>query len=242
MSSLFDDPRFNRRLFFPRPELSPCPPGAVDSFIDVPDARLHARTWRRADARHTLLYFHGNGEVVSDYDDFAERYLDRKLALTVFEFRGYGGSTGAPTFRALLEDALACVEHAPRLGKRIIFGRSLGAACAAHVAHLADAVVIESGGSDLQALLERRNFPRQTLTAEERDTFDPLPKWARCTVPALVLHGERDELIRPEEARGTFAALGSPQKQFVLVPGRGHNDLSFSPVYDAALDEFVARL
>ncbi|MFO0599551.1 MAG: alpha/beta fold hydrolase [Myxococcaceae bacterium] len=248
--SIFDTPEFNQRLFFPRPDTSPPPAGAEDLFIDVaPGVRVHARRHPAPKAtRAELLLFHGNGEVVADYDDVVPSFARLGVQVTVFDFRGYGASTGTPTLRTALLDGVACVNAVPRVtGRpRVLFGRSLGAAVAAELAGqqppLIDALVLESGGSDLERLLSRRGLREVRLTDAERATFDPRPKLARCRVPALVLHGDDDTLIEPVEARGSLAALGSPRKQLVLVPGRGHNDVSFAPEYWAALDEFLARL
>jgi len=59
---------------------------------------------------------------------------------------------------------------------------------------------------------------------------------------ALVLHGERDTLIPPSEAELTFGALGTRVKERVLIPGRGHNDVSDHPLYWEALARFITRL
>jgi pimeloyl-ACP methyl ester carboxylesterase len=100
---VFDSPEFNARLFFPRPDRGPPPPGARDLFVDVPGARLHLR-WHTAatPARAVVLLFHGNGEVVADYDDLADHYAAAGAELVVVDFRGYGASTGVPTLRAAI--------------------------------------------------------------------------------------------------------------------------------------------
>ena len=248
MGSLFDSPQFNERLFFPRSDTSPCPSGAKDSMLTVstrPRVRLHARTWGHREATASLLLFHGNGEVVADYDDVVPDFLALGLEVTVIDYRGYGKSEGTPTLRTMLSDAVAVVEALPVPKKRLVFGRSLGAACAAELVSKGvpmAGLVLESGGSDLAGLVARRGYPAPTFTEEELAVFEPKAKLAKCTVPTLVLHGAEDHLIVPAEAQGAFDALGTSQKKLVFIEGRGHNDVSFSDAYWDALKRWVGSL
>jgi len=110
MASLFDSPEFNERLFFPRPDRSRTPDGAID--LDVPgDETLHVRWHRGPAGAPTLLLFHGNGEIVSDYDRSAREFAAAGVGLAVMDFRGYGRSTGTPTLRSALSDAARALEH-----------------------------------------------------------------------------------------------------------------------------------
>ena len=233
--SIFDSREFNERLFFPRPDASAPPPGAVDTFVDG----LHVRT--HGNGLPTLLLFHGNGEVVADYDDQAAHFAAAGASLAVMDYRGYGRSEGSPTLRGIIDDATKiCAEIKPA----IVMGRSLGSACAAelYARGAAPAFVIESGFVDLVALILRRGLPPQRLTADELAAFDPLPKLARGTAPLLVLHGARDELIDPDEARRAHDAAGTRDKRLVYIANRGHNDLSFAREYWDALAKFVGGL
>jgi pimeloyl-ACP methyl ester carboxylesterase len=236
--SVFDSPAFNDALFFPRPDVTPPPTGAVDRFVDVPGARLHVRI--HPGPAPVLLLFHGNGEVVADYDDTAARFAEAGARLAVTDFRGYGASTGAPCLRDALADAAAVLAA---VAPRVVMGRSLGGNCAAELCQTARAdvrgYVFESAAMDLVGLVARRGIAA-TLTEDDRRTFDPLPKLARCTTPTLFLHGERDTLIHPVEAERGHAAV--PGSSLVWIPDRGHNDLSSSPRYWDALAGFLRPL
>lgn len=50
---------------------------------------------------------------------------------------------------------------------------------------------------------------------------DRRPALSTLRIPALVLHGRADPLIRPEGGRATAAAI--PGAQLVLLPGMGHD-------------------
>lgn len=250
--SLFDSPEFSERLFFPRGDVTPPPDGAVDDFVEVDGASLHVRyhgVSAEGRDRRTLLLFHGNGEVVGDYDDAAGLFAAAGFALAVVDYRGYGQSTATPSLRSAIADAhvILGAVHATAGAPLVVMGRSLGSACAvdlyARDLPIVAGVVIESGLSDLAGLVRRRGLtPPALFAADERAAFDPLPKYARGTGPLLVMHGERDTMIAPAEAEAAFAAAGTQHKQLVMIPGRGHNDISSSRAYWDALAAFGASL
>ena len=241
--SVFDRDAFNSALFYPRRDTSPAPTGAVDLMIDVGGAELHVRRHAAPHARCTLLLFHGNGEVVADYDSAAASFAAAGAALAVADYRGYGKSTGTPTLRNAIADARPIADA---IGPHVVMGRSLGGA-AAHELYARPiasmlGVVLESAFSDVAALIRRRGIEPPALSADERAMFDPLVKLPLGTLPLLVLHGARDHLIAADEARTTLAKAGGADKQLVLVPEHGHNDVSLSDVYWRALADFIRRV
>jgi pimeloyl-ACP methyl ester carboxylesterase len=250
MTSLFDTREFNERLFFPRADRSPPPDGAIELAVEVDGhVTLHVRWHPGPAGAPTLLLFHGNGEVVSDYDRSAKDFAAAGVGLAVMDYRGYGRSTGTPTLRTALTDAVTVLDHVrTRVATELlVMGRSLGSACAAELyGRLPEGVlgfILESGSVDLTALIRRRGLsPPTRLDPRDQATFDPLPKLGRGRAPLLVLHGDDDEIIRPAEAVRAHEAAGTTEKQLVLVPDRGHNDISQSTVYWDALATFVARL
>ncbi|MEO8698921.1 MAG: alpha/beta fold hydrolase [Kofleriaceae bacterium] len=246
MDSIFDRDDFNGSLFFVRRDVSP-PRRAQDRFVDVGGAAVHVRLHEAAGARCTLLLFHGNGEVVADYDDAAADFARAGCALAVVDYRGYGRSEGTPTLRNAIGDARAVAESVRGDRPLIAMGRSLGGV-AAHELYARPidgmaAVVLESAFYDLAGLVRRRGLRApEAFTVEELAAFDPAGKLRAGTLPLLVLHGARDTLIDPSEASSAIAAAGSADKQLVLIPGRGHNDISAADGYWRTLRAFVDRV
>lgn len=255
MPSLFDDPVFNQRVFFPRADSTPCPAGAEDLSLPVaPGVALHARWHPSASARATFVVFHGNGEIVADYDEQAQRYHhDVGADLVAVDFRGYGRSGGVPNYRDVIADSVPVIEQLRSAlsgklrGPLVALGRSLGGGCSAELAwqepRVVDAIVMESAAADPVGVLKRRNLaPADPLSEQEIQTFDPRFKLARCWLPVLVLHGAKDKTIHPREARANFEAVEHRTKRLVLVPKRGHNDVMRDDAYWRALAEFVSLL
>ena len=249
-SSVFDSPAFSRNLFFPFDDARTTPVDARDRMIPVaPDVRLHLRVHTLAGARGTVLLFHGNGELVADYDSFAHHYRGAGFELAVVDYRGYGRSEGWPTFRSMIEDVRVILEHvrddACGDGKPlVVLGRSLGSACAAETCRLADpcvrGVVIESGFGDLASFVARRGVKvTEPLPEADWRDFDPLRKLRGWSRPLLVMHGALDTLIAPNDGKLLYEAAPEGNKRWVAIEGHGHNDVLAADAYWEAVRAFL---
>jgi len=71
-----------------------------------------------------------------------------------------------------------------------------------------------------------------------RDRPDSMPDLPGLNVPALIIHGEDDQLIPTAEAEAMAAAL--PAAELVLIPGAGHMvNLEQPEVFDEAVRGFL---
>lgn len=242
MESVFDSDAFNASCFFPRADAGPPPEGARDLRVAVEGASLHLRWHEGAVGGPTVLFFHGNHEVVRDYDAWAEEFAALRLNLAVCDYRGYGESTGRPTFRSMLADAPVVLEAvaAQTASPVVVMGRSLGSACALELFRRdhprVAGVVLESGFLELAGLVRRRGIePPARFSEEELADFDGRRKVAQGRAPLLIVHGEKDRAISVHEAKEAFRRASTAQKRLVIIPGRGHNDLSAAPEYWAAI-------
>lgn len=250
MPSLFDTAAFNRTLFFPEPDRSPAPPGAEDARVKVPGGALNLRIHAAPEARLRLLLFHGNGEAAPDYDGMEPLFRGCDAALAVMDYRGYGLSEGDPDYRTTLKvDARMAVEAMLARDPRplVVMGRSLGSACLAELypgpPEGMAGFIWESGYTDLRAFVRRRGLePPDTFTAADLADFDPMPRLRQGRLPFLALHGAEDIHIDPSDTRAAFEAASAERKALLLVPGRGHIDLSRSELYWQAIHAFLAEL
>lgn len=252
--ALLDRAGAGRFIFYPRRDLSPAPPDASDDLIEVePGVAIGARFYPADASRPTLLYFHGNGEVAADHDGIAPLYHRSGLNLFVADFRGYGRSGGSPTFAALVADAHpvaarfhALLDEQGFSGVRFIMGRSLGShpaiELAANQAERFRGLIIESGAANLRRLVTR--IGTGTPGRESAALVDGHQrKLESIRLPTLILHGEYDELIPVEHAIELHEQLKAPEKDLVIIPGAGHNDILWLGMeeYFEAITTFVAR-
>ncbi len=232
--SLLDRGGVSSQIFFPRPDRSPTPSGATDHIIELGDGEtIAARRYEVAPHGPTIVYFHGNGEVVGDHDGIAPLYHSIGANLFVFEFRGYGRSTGSPTMQHLVSDGAACGQRALELldadgfdGPRLVMGRSLGANPALEVAARVDgylALILESGAGNVGRFVDR--FGLGSDPALQRLVAAHEAKLAAITIPSLIIHGLFDDLVPVENALATAELLRASAVTTELVEGAGHNDL-----------------
>jgi len=253
--ALIDRAGSSAGIFYPRGDSSHAPAGATDLLLEVaPGVSLGARFYASDPALPTVLYFHGNGEIAGDHDDIAPFYHQYAGAnLFVVDFRGYGRSGGRPSFATLVSDGPAAAERfhatldeAGFSGRRFVMGRSLGSHPALEIAARCPerflGLVIESGAANLRRLAERLGGGAVSgevaaLVAGHE------AKVAAIRLPALLIHGERDDLIPLAHARVLYDLLAGTERELLVIPGAGHNDIlwvGIGPYFDA-IRSFVGR-
>ena len=249
-SSVFDSQAFNANLFFPRGDTAPTPGNSDEIKVEVEtETFIHIRRHLSPEARFSLLFFHGNGEIVSDYDNLAGHFNALGAELIVADFRGYGRSTGTPTLRAALEDAHKIFDQLKsnsKLRKKVcVMGRSLGSAPTLELcAKRSDIAgcVLESGYADPIPLVERRGLKIDKTTPEENALFNNSKKIRLVKCPLLIMHGADDFLISPHEAKLNFDNAGSKLKHLEILEGVGHNDMMMEHSYFTTLNRFFDSL
>ncbi|MCP4669274.1 MAG: alpha/beta hydrolase, partial [Deltaproteobacteria bacterium] len=108
--------------------------------FNTPDnMRLHGWFFPLKGDPATILFCHGNAGNISHRLENITLLLDQGLQVFIFDYRGYGRSTGRPSEAGVYRDGLAAYDFlAKQKGVRprriVLFGRSLGAAVAIEIA------------------------------------------------------------------------------------------------------------
>ncbi|MGB4125521.1 MAG: alpha/beta hydrolase [Dethiobacteria bacterium] len=241
-----------RFLFYPRKWTRPPPAGAEDFMVPVEEnIAVGCRLYEGEAGWPWILLFHGNGEIAADYDQIAPFYHQKKINLVVADYRGYGRSSGQPTFTGLVKDAPLIFEAArEKLAQRglqeklFVMGRSLGSVpaleLAAQYAHAIPGLIIESGFISVTALIRHLGLPAAglDLAAIEEESRR---KAAQISIPVLIIHGQADSLVPYSQAEELDRSLGSESKQLVPIPGADHNDVIFydRERYFTAIEQFI---
>ena len=243
---------YSGSLFHPRPSSGAPPAEARDYSIPVAEDVVLGARWHCFDTKYpTVLFFHGNGEVVGDYDDIAPAYREIELNLFVTDFRGYGWSTGRPSLRGLKEDGPRVAEFF--LGEvqksdasppaPFLMGRSLGSApaCEAALSHgdFFRGLILESGFASVLPLLELLGVDPGLEDETVDELFGNHRKLSRVQLQTLLLHGDQDNLIPVVHAHDNYAHLPHDRKTLRIIPAAGHNDLMLFGDYFGAIQDFV---
>lgn len=183
--------------------------------------------------RLTMLYSHGNKHHLQEYWDRVELLWKAGYDVLVYDYRGYGLSSGKSTGeetlfadgRAALQYVLALPGMSP--ASLVLYGYSLGAAPTIELASSAvtpRAIITESAFSSGETQVRSGSVLEIPGAYLLKGAFDNVGKAPRIKVPWLILHGDADTFIDASCARTLFEKAGGPKRLFI-VPGAGHTDL-----------------
>ena len=216
-------------IYYPVPERA----AAAQEAMSLPVAGAVLRIWtvRRPGSR-ALVYFGGNAEDVSaSLDDFAQAIPDRSLYFV--NYRGYGGSTGAPTEAALVADALAIFDSLRKDHDEIaVVGRSLGSGVAVQLAAarpVSNLVLVTP--FDSLARVGQGAMPWLPVALLMQDRYESTRFAPQVTAPTLLLVAAKDAVIPPSHATALLAAFAAGRARAVELPGAGHNNIQLWPQY-----------
>lgn len=230
---------FVRQSIYPMPPVrvpSPPPSPLEEVYLDLATGERIVG-WAYADpalppGRPAVAFFHGNGEnletmrMVGLFEDLGRL----RVAWIALDYPGYGRSSGQPSEEGLLatsEAALAWMAQRHPGRPHVLCGWSLGAATAiAAASRHPDEVrgLIALSPWTSLAAVARIYFPGFLVQGLLRERYDSLDAAQRIRVPALVIHGERDDIIPVNHGKEVAGALAGPTR-WVPVANAGHNDL-----------------
>ena len=217
------------------------PEVASDVQIRTPDGRqlkgwliYASRKVHPQQAPPLVIYFPGNAgnrhERLSDLREIGSTGFD----VLIFDYRGYGDSTGNPSESALTADAqliwqFGCKELKYPPDRIVLFGESLGGAVTLSLwsaspdqrPHPA-AVILNSTFASMPGVVAWHYplFPFQFLLFDRWRSIDRI---THVPSPVVIFHGTADDIV--PLSQGRLLASRSNRSQLIEVAGGTHNSI-----------------
>ena len=211
--------------------------GENDHLIEVENGvKVGVRFHLINNSAPTLLFFHGNGEIITDYDDIAPLYNQKGFNFIIADFRGYGFSNGTPTAKNTKSDAHPVLDYVLRhlkkenyIGPLILMGRSLGSVSVLELARRYpgdfSALIIESGFADEGSLFNLFGITAEMVRYKKEDGFQNGAKISKYQGPLLVIHAQQDNIIPFSQGEELLNLCQSKKKKLVPIPNANHNNI-----------------
>jgi pimeloyl-ACP methyl ester carboxylesterase len=251
-----DNPSLVNSLFYPRPDYFTQPDSDHMMHVDLPvddGISISSELYFGDKNDPCILFFHGNGELASEYEDVGVVFNGAGINLFVADYRGYGKSGGRPTVSNMLKDSHELLKGFNRFlaengfkGSHFIMGRSLGSASAIELAANYPGgfkgLIIESGFCDITDLLGRFGLSPVDLQCSGLET-PGLDRVRMIAMASLIIHGEYDSIVPLVEGEKIFRNLVSDDKRMIVVPNAEHNSvfMDATDLYMRELGDFVIR-
>ncbi len=194
---------------------------------------------------YTLVYCHGQGGDITDSWPRIELLAPLGYTILIWDYRGFGRSTGTPSERGIQADEEALFEH-ELLGKAplVYYGRSFGGAPCIDLAtrHPPAALIEESTFTSVDALVSDGAYVDLPRSYVADDSWNSLAKIATLgAVPFLALHGAADDYVQPKYSVELTSAHPG-RTELVLVPGADHSNVpdKMGDTYLPTISSFVS--
>jgi fermentation-respiration switch protein FrsA (DUF1100 family) len=224
----------NSIIFYPDKALDDRPSNWDLSYKDIqfltPDGqKLHGWFFPVSGKSPVLLFCHGNAGNISHRIENIKFLVKRDISVFIFDYRGYGQSSGRPSEKGIYIDGIAAYDYLTEIEKIspdriVIFGRSIGGAVAIEVAlqRKVRCLIIESTFTSTKDMA-KTIFPFFIFSPFLPHHYNNILKIAGVTIPKLIIHGEDDNIVPFSMGNKLFAQATEP-KLFLPIHGAGHND------------------
>ncbi|MDP1559441.1 MAG: alpha/beta hydrolase [Nitrosomonas sp.] len=224
-----------RLIYFPEPEreivITPDQVGLSYEPVAITTTdgeTLHGWFVPAQKTKATILFFHGNAGNISHRIEYLPMFHRLGYNTFIFDYRGYGQSSGLPSEVGTYLDAMAAWDYLIEVKKImpsriVLFGESLGGAVAAWLAarEKPGALVLASVFTSVPDLAEQI-YPFLPVRLIARINYPTIDYLQSVTGPVLVAHSPQDEIVPFAHGQNLYRAASEP-KQFLTLQG-GHNN------------------
>ncbi len=219
----------------------------TEHFIQLSDSTTHNALLFKTPfpSKGLIFYCHGNADNLVRWGSYTNDFLERGYDVFVYDYRGYGKSEGKPEKDLLLRDGKELwdwtLKHIPSKN-RIIYGRSLGASIASHVAVAKNPtkLFLETPFDDIQNLMHYR-FPFLMHFFTVKNNFSNVESLKKSReFPVHIFQGTKDRVV-PLALPQNLKPYLTEKDSFTIIEGGKHKNLSSFDSFQAALDVYLGN-
>jgi alpha-beta hydrolase superfamily lysophospholipase len=226
---------FLQDYFFFRPEILPqhfeykYPFPFTEVNFEMEDGgAINGVHFKVPNSKGVVFYLKGNSRSIKGWGKFARDFVGKGYDFFMFDYRGFGKSSGSRTETTLYNDAQTVYKWLSTQfpeDRIVVYGRSLGSGIAARIAswNKPQMLILDSPYFSFLYQIRRYAFwmPLRRLLRYQMRTDKFIRK---ITCPVFILHGNKDRLISYEQS--VMLKKLSPERCVLLtIPNGRHNDL-----------------
>ncbi len=191
-------------------------------------ASINALHFKSEDPRGIIYYHHGNAGNLARWGEVAEYFVKFGYDVLIYDYRGYGKSTGKRTEATLHRDAQYLYDQLKQQWKEdeiVLYGRSMGSGMACRLAanNAPKLLILESPFYSLKSMAHHR-FPFLPTRLLVNYDFLNWQHLQQADLPIHIFHGTDDAVVPLWSGQQLYEAI-TDRATFTEIAGGGHNDL-----------------
>lgn len=215
-----------------------------EQYIPADDGHcIHTLYFKTTKARKgVVLYLHGNADNLQRWAQHHNDFTNRGYDFFIFDYRGFGKSTGKSTEQNMVADAHTAYNWLRKefpADSIIIYGRSLGTGVATALARSVPArlLVLETPFDSIKGAFQSR-APGLYLPFPLQFQFNNAANLHHIPYPVYIFHGTADKTVPFRSAIKLRPCLKEGDA-FHIIEGGGHKGLCDFSIYQEQLDKIL---
>jgi uncharacterized protein len=186
------------------------------------------RFYFKNNSENIIIHYHGNYGSACDRNFYKKIFEQSNNSIIFVEYAGYSNDSKKPSKKLILEDVENINDFILKnnFKKIIIYGESLGSGAASYHSYIGnvDILILITPFSTFKDLVKSKYkiFPVSIFLTERYDNIKWLKNYKN---DLIIIHGDKDLVIPHYFSKQLYDTINSDKKKYILIKGKGHNNL-----------------